>query len=447
MNELTRSPGAVATDRSKARTAIRAGVLAYFVDQFDIYLPILALAPATVYFQSKGISASAAALLDAFVFASTLIARPLGAAIFGHFADTKGRRKSTLVAVAGFGIATALIAVLPGYAEIGFASAGSLIALRFIGGIFLGGEYSTAVPLAMEWSPRSRRGLVSGLITCTSPGSYALAGALTLLLLSVMPSAGVDSAYVQWGWRIPFAIGALLSLVLFRSYLKEVDEPRTTRTRRGSPLLLLLRGRHRAALLQIFVLMTGTWLATNAGIAVLPGLLSSHVGLSSAQVSIAMMIASAVVAVCYPLFGMLSQRIGRRRFFLGYGVAVVVIGAPSYVLAMSVSAMGPVILACCLVVVFTIGTFGPIAAYLTERFPSEVRASGYGVGYSLALILPAFYAVYLNGLGAVLPAHLTPVVLVVVGGVLISTGALLGPETRHVVMEQEHTATVERGHE
>ncbi|MEU4896522.1 MFS transporter [Streptomyces sp. NPDC044780] len=422
----------------KAKAAIRSGVLAYFVDQFDIYLPIVALAPASAYFQSTGIDAGTAALLNAFVFAATLIARPLGAAIFGHFADTRGRRTSTLVAVAGFGVTTALIAALPGYETIGMASAGLLIALRFLDGIFLGGEYTTAVPLAMEWSPRRHRGLVSGSITCTSPGAYAVVAAITLILLSVMPSAGVHSAYAQWGWRIPFAVGALLAVVLFRAYRREVEEPATERTRTGSPLPLLFKGEHRSTMVQVFVLMTGTWLATNAGIAVLPGLLTSHAGLTGRQVSVTMMVATAVTAATYPLFGLLSQRIGRRRFFIGYGLSVVLIGAPSYVLAMSVgNALGAVLLASTLVVVFTIGTFGPIAAYLTERFPDSLRASGYGVGYSLALIIPAFYALYLDGISHLLPGHLAPVVLVVVAGLLISGGAAAGPETKDVAMGRD----------
>jgi len=75
------------------------------------------------------------------------------------------------------------------------------------------------------------------------------------------------------------------------------------------------------------------------------------------------------------------------------------------------------------------GSFGPVAAYLTERFPARVRASGFGAGYSLALVLPAFYSFYLAGLGTVMPSYLAPVVLIVIAGALVSIGAALGPET------------------
>src|SRR5689334_6036960 len=212
-------------DPAKVRAAVRGGTLAYFVDQFDIYLPIVVLAPAAAYFQAADLSASTTALLASLVFASTLIGRPLGAVIFGHFADTVGRKRTTLVAVGGFGVITLLIACLPGHETIGAWSIGLLIALRFVDGVFLGGEYTTAVPLAMEWSPRHKRGLYASVMTSTSPAAYAVIAGITLLMLNLMGSSDLHSSYVQWGWRVPFLIGAVLAAVLFRYYLTQVHEP------------------------------------------------------------------------------------------------------------------------------------------------------------------------------------------------------------------------------
>jgi hypothetical protein len=92
-----------------------------------------------------------------------------------------------------------------------------------------------------------------------------------------------------------------------------------------------------------------------------------------------------------------------------------------------------------LIGVFTVGTFGPIAAYLTERFPASIRSTGYGVGYSLALIAPAFYQFYLQRFDGVMPAHLAPGVLIVLAGLLISLGGFLGPETKDVDMSDDST--------
>ena len=138
----------------RARHAVRGAWMGFYVDLFDIYLPIVVLAPAIIYFVSPELSASATAIVSASIFAATLLGRPTGAAIFGHFADTIGRRRTAIISVAGFGVATLLIALLPGYAQWGITAVVLLIALRFVDGIFLGGEYTSANPLAMEYAPR-----------------------------------------------------------------------------------------------------------------------------------------------------------------------------------------------------------------------------------------------------------------------------------------------------
>lgn len=436
-----RPPAGADGDDREARAAVRAGALAYFVDQFDIYLPIVVLAPATIYFQSAALSAGTTALLSSLVFASTLIGRPLGAMIFGHFADTVGRKRTTLVAVGGFGIVTLLTACLPGHESIGAWSIGLLIALRFVDGVFLGGEYTTAVPLAMEWSPKRKRGLYASIITMTSPGAYVVIAAITLLMLQVLPSAGLHSAYVQWGWRVPFVVGVILSAVLFGYYLKQVEEPpaELTGERHKLPFVRLIV-RHPKALAQVFVLMTGTWLATNMEAAVTPAQLKSHLLLSSKEVTLTMLVINGAATLSYPLFGLLSQRIGRRPFYIYYGLTVLVLGAGSYSLLMESSGgMGAVLGWAILIGVFTVGTFGPIAAYLTERFPASIRSTGYGVGYSLALIAPAFYQFYLRQFTGVVSDYLAPAILIALAGILISLGGLFGPETRDVDMADDST--------
>jgi MFS family permease len=212
-----------------------------------------------------------------------------------------------------------------------------------------------------------------------------------------------------------------------------VTESNTQRTRTGErrPLAELFFGRYRRQLLQVLILMTGVWLANNMVSAVMPQLLGSHLQLSGSAVSAVAAINSLSLVVAFQVYGALSQRTGRRRFYLWYGAVMAVIGSALYAVLMTAD-VGPLevtVLACA--VGWTVqGSFGPVAAYLTERFPSRVRASGFGTGYSLALVLPAFYPVYLAGLGAVMPSYLAPVVLIVIAGALVSIGGALGPETR-----------------
>ena len=413
-----------------AKASLRSGMFAFYVDQFDIYLPVLVLASVGSHFQPAGVSPTTAAVLSAMVFASTLIGRPIGAMLFGDMADTKGRKQTAILATTGFGFVTLLIAMLPGSSVIGGWSIGLLIALRFVNGIFLGGAYTSAVPLAMEWAPPQRRGLVAGRLLSASPAAYATLGLLTLLLQQLMPSGG---AYARFGWRIPFVIGAILAFVVVIVYRRSVTEPETRRTRAGErrPLADLVSGPHRRDLLQVLVLMTGIWLANNMVSAVLPQLLGRRVGLSTIWVSAVSTVNAIGLVVAFQLYGALSQRTGRRRFYLVYGAVMALVGGSLYaVLMITTPALPAVVVVAVAIGLATNAGFGPIAAYLTERFPSRIRASGFGVGYSLALVVPAFYAFYLAGLSAVMPYYLAPVVLVVIAGVLVSLGGALGPETK-----------------
>jgi len=160
----------------------RAGILGNYVDQFDIFLPIIALAPAAASLYGTQNMATNAGL----IFVATLIGRPLGAAIFGPVADQIGRTTTTKITMAGVAITTLLVALVPGQALLGPGSLLSILTLRFLSGVFIGGGYTSAVPLAMEWTVPRRRGLVSGLIMWMSPWANASITMLVLVLLGVL---------------------------------------------------------------------------------------------------------------------------------------------------------------------------------------------------------------------------------------------------------------------
>jgi MFS family permease len=173
----------------------------------------VALAPAIGYFLSPEIAPGPASLILALMFAATLVGRPLRALIFGHLADRGGRKRATLIAVGGFGALTVVIGLLPGYETLGMTAVVLFVALRFIVGIFVGGEYTAASPLAMESAPKHRRGLYGALIMTGFPLAFVTMSLLTLLMLEIAPADGLDSPYVQWGWRTPFIVGGILHLL------------------------------------------------------------------------------------------------------------------------------------------------------------------------------------------------------------------------------------------
>lgn len=423
----------------EGRKALFGAWFGFFVDMFDIYLPVLALAPASVYFESPDIPPATSAIISAMVFTATLIGRPLGALLFGYLADTLGRKRTAILSVTGFGTVTAIIALLPGYETLGIAAVWILIFLRFLDGIFLGGEYTSATPLALEYSPRPRRGHTGGVIMTGYPLAYCSVAALTYLVLQWVPAGGLDSPYVQWGWRIPFAVGAVLALVFVVWFTRNVDESESWREakrteRPASPLAELLSGRNLRSFLQVFVLMSGLWINLNMLSSELPRLLKASVGLDDSTVSLISVITYAVLALGYYAGGAVSQYTGRRPYLIGSGLLTALVVPVGYGVIVS-GVIGNVAVLTIVVIVtslMALSLWGTVTPYINERFHTGVRASGYGLGYSLAVIIPSFYAFYQSGLSTVMPSEYTPLVLLVVAGTLIAIAAAVGPETRDV---------------
>ncbi len=418
----------------KAKNAIRGAFLGFFVDMFDIYLPIVVLTPAIAYFVSPNLGTTATTIVSGSIFAATLIGRPVGAFIFGHFADAIGRRRTTIIAVSGFGVATLLMALLPGYEQWGMGAVIVFVLLRFVDGIFLGGEYTSASPLAMEYCPKEKRGFYGAIIMTGYPLAYATISLITMFLLFLMPSSGLNSPYVQWGWRIPFLVGAAIAFGFVIYYTRFVSESEIWEKTGGSeaPLKNLFRGENLKNFLQVFVMMSGFWLSLYTAAAILPGLLGDPIGLSKTNVTIALVIANVVLAGSYIAAGVISQRIGRRSLLIAIGAIMAVVVTFLYYLLVSTAPKNlfVVILLTTVITALVIWPWGLATTYINERFHTSIRASGFGLGYSLAVILPAFYAYYQAALANVMPFQYTALPLLVIGALLIIVGAAWGPETK-----------------
>lgn len=441
MTSVAPASSAAADLDRRARRAVGGAFAGFFVDMFDVYLPVVALAPATAYFQAAGVSAGTQTILSAMIFTATLIGRPIGAVLFGHFGDRMGRRKTAMISVAGFGVVTLIIACLPGFHQIGITAVILLIALRLIDGIFLGGEYTAASPLAMECSPRRKRGLYGGLIMTGFPIAYVVISLVTLLTLQFAPAGNLNSAYVQWGWRIPFFVGAVIAavfVVLYAKYVPESDVWENAQPTK-SPIRQLLRGPNARLLGQIFLMMTGVWFTLYMVSAVLPGQLTTVVGLSTDAQTVVILVANVILAGGYVAAGVISQRTGRKPFFIAFGAIAAVFGTLVYagIVNLTSGSLALVLVLTILANLLVISCWGVVTTYINEAFHTGVRASGYGLGYSVAVIIPSFYAFYQNWLGNAMPAKYTPLVLLVFGAILISVGAVLGPETRDVIIRPD----------
>jgi MFS family permease len=422
------------------KAAIRGAFYSEFVDMFDIYLPVVALAPVLGYFQPPAADAPTANVLGSLVFVTTLLGRPVGALTFGLVADRLGRRTASIYSVTGFSIVTFAIALLPGYQSIGIYSYVLLVALRFLDGIFLGGGYTGAHPLALEYSKKHQRGFVGGLIMSAFPASYVAINLLAAGIFMVFPRSEVTSPYAQWGWRIPFVVGAVLAGLLAVYYVRHVSESNIWKIEKSTakgqaPLRELVSGKAGRSLLQVLIMMTGFWTTQNIITIYMPSTLLLHsLHLSKLQVSSVLLITYGLLTFSYIGAGLLGQAIGRRRCFLILGVLIATVGSCLlYVLARGQGLPFAIItlLVCALAILVT-APWGIIVTYINERFATEVRATGFGVGFSLSVILPSFYAFYLNWLSRIVPEYVAPVVLLCAGALIATLGAALGPETKDV---------------
>ena len=425
---------------AKRRTAIKGAFLTEFVDMFDIYLPVVVLTPVLGYFQPAHIEPGLAAILDSFIFITTLLGRPVGALIFGRMADRIGRRTSSIISVVGFGIFTLLIALLPSYQTIGISSYLLLLLLRFLDGVCLGGGYTASHPLAMEYSRKDQRGLVGGLIIAAFPAAYVAISLVAMIMFTFVPLDGMDSPYAMWGWRIPFVIGAALAGFLAYYYWRKVSESELwqVKTKEGTEkpaAARLFRGSNVRKLAQVLIMMTGFWTTQNIITIYMPSaLLAKTLQLSKFELTTTLVITYCIMFFSYIGTGVLGQKIGRRRAFIILGALIATVGVGLlYTLANSAGAPLPqIILLVCGLAILVTAPWGIIITYINERFATEVRATGFGIGFSLSVVLPSFYALYLGWLGDLVSPQTAPAVLLFIGAVIATIGAAMGEETRDV---------------
>ncbi|MFL6121254.1 MFS transporter [Actinophytocola sp.] len=406
--------------RTRRRRAVSSAWAGFAIDSYSIYVASTSLLPAMIYFQSN-LSPSQLSVFVGMTFAATLVGRPVGALLFGHFADRIGRRKVGSVTIYGFGTISLLIG------------------LRFIEGIFLGGEYTAATPMALEYAPRGRRGFTGALIQCSASGGPFVVAVLTTLVLLFAPKEGLHSPYVQWGWRIPFIVGAILAWLVAWFLRRRVEDSdvfkETPRSR--SPLRDMLRGASGRAFLQSYLIMTGVFFAVNMLGSVMPQLLLSNKGYTASDLAHTQLINAWPGMATYLFYGWLSDRIGRKPA-LYIAASTTVVGAPiTFTLLGSGTVHGWVQLTilASLCNVFIVGSLGVLPAYINERFATAVRSSGWGVAYSTAVIIPAFFSYYQLWLAHLVPFHYTAGILCALGGVVILLAVRSGPETRGVDLQ------------
>lgn len=428
MVEPSRHVG-VETSR-QGKKALWGAFFAFSVDLYDVYLPIMALGPALGYFEPKGLPAATALTWFYLSFATSLMGRPIGAILFGYLGDKIGRHKITIISVVGFALATFFMALLPGYKSWGMLAFATFAGLRLIDGIFLGGTYTGATPLAIESLPAKHRGRYGGIINSGTGVAFALISIITLFSLHLFPVT--TGAYASIGWRIPFFVGALLAGLLVVYYVSQVAESPLWQNsiKADQPLTELLKSSNARRFGVVFLVMTGAWFVTNSTVVPLPVLLLHVYHVQAPLLTTVEIFANILLVGSFILAGSLSDRLGRKRLLLYFGLSNLFLVPILYQAVFFTAQYAPQALwvSLPLFLIVSNSVFGILTAYITERFGTNIRASGYGIGYSLAIIIPSFSSLYMASLKTWFPYPDTAIVLEILSGFFLILGALLSSE-------------------
>jgi MFS family permease len=379
-------PMSEAEHQKALRRAIVASTVGTTIEWYDflIYSTVTGLVFAKVYFPQED---PLTGTLSAFgVFFIGFVARPIGAAIFGHYGDRIGRKATLIVTLLMTGIATAAVGLVPGYDTIGIWGGIILTVLRLIQGIGVGGEWGGSVLLAMEWARTSKnRGFIASWPQFGAPAGLFLANVMVLLFSWIS-----GDQFLVWGWRIPFllsivmvAIGlwirlGILETPVFQRLLAEdkIERAPTIEVFKRQPREVILTALLRLAeqspgyIFNAFVFTYGTLVLGASRDLLLWGLI----------------VTTALGFITAPIAGAVSDRIGRRKMYI-IGCVTVAVYIFIYFALLDTKIPGLIFLGVSLSFIPVMMMYGPEAALIAEAFTPRLRYSGASIGYQLASII------------------------------------------------------------
>ncbi|MDR3013790.1 MAG: MHS family MFS transporter [Delftia acidovorans] len=375
-----------ATDPRVIRKVVTSALIGATIEWYDFFLygVVAGIVFSKLYFPSDDPLIST--LLAYTTFAVGFVTRPLGGVIFGHFGDRVGRKSILVVTLMIMGVSTFLIGLLPTHAQIGVAAPILLLLLRVAQGIGLGGEWGGAVLMAYEYAPREKRGFYASLPQVgLAIGLFMASGVVALLSWLC-----TEEQFMAWGWRIAFLISGLMVAVgmYIRLHVKETPEFAAVKARNAEtaiPFMDMMR-RYPGNVLKgmgaryidgVFFNVFGVFSISY---------LTSTLQISRTDALIGVMIAAVVMCLTIPLFGRLSDRLGRSRVYLWGSLITAVSAFPAFWL-MAHSGGNVLLIWIAIVVPFGIlyaAVYGPEAALFCDLFDAKVRYTGISFVYQFS---------------------------------------------------------------
>lgn len=373
-------------DQGKMRKIAIASVIGTTVEWYDLFLygTASALVFNRVFFPE--LPPAVGTIVAFLTFASAYVARIVGAVIFGHFGDKLGRKSMLLISLLMMGGATVGIGLVPDYYAIGIAAPLILLALRLIQGLALGGEWGGAVLMTVEHSPAHKRGWYGSLVQVGVPAGTLIANLAFLIIIGSVS----DEALLSWGWRIPFLLSALLVAVgiYIRVTMEETPSFKQVRDEGAKaklPFAYLIRHYWKQVLLGgVATLSTGSTFTLLVASGVAYG--TDEIGYSKDLMLWAVLTACVIALFAIPLFGKLSDKIGRKKIIAAGIIAEILLAFPFFWL-LNTGTPALVFVAYSLMMIAFCANYGPIATFLAELFGSKIRYSGLSVAYMLSGLL------------------------------------------------------------
>jgi len=376
---LVESP---ATNATEIKRVVLSSVIGTAVEWYDflIYGTATALVFNKLFFP---LSDPALSTIAAFgTYAVGFLARPLGAAVFGHFGDRVGRKAMLAMTIVIMGLGTFLIGLLPTYDQIGIAAPILLVLLRLLQGIGLGGEWGGAVLMVVENSPARNRGLLGSMVQIGWPiGNLAAIGMFAAL--SQVP----ESDFLAWAWRVPFLISiALVAVGLYiRLQLEETPVFREIEDRKQVakvPLVEILARHRRPLFTAIGLKLSEVTYAIVAGVFAI-SYVTGNLAMPRSVIINAIFLAAVVALVMIPVFGWLSDRIGRKRMFYASCAFAMAFAYPMFWL---LDTKDPLAITLTIIMAITFGQmigFAVGAPWYSELFAARLRYSGASLGFQI----------------------------------------------------------------